>query len=312
MQALFYHDRPTGSGVQPLLRIAAMAVAAACTVACGHSNDGASPQTPAAQAPAPGREASAPTTSSTTNTPTVAAIASGRAAIEQVRAAAGGPSLTAVRSFELDGVSTMNTLTVARQLQVLALFPGFFRQDEGPLPGTQAKGFHTIVGLENNLGWILGARLGGDGSSPDREVAQRAYSRAARQAMAGFLAGINAPWLIDSGKYTPTLAGTVTAGEDRDALIILLDGPDGRVGQLLVDPHMHLPRRLIEPPQPGGGGAAAMTDIVFTYSNYQPQDGLQLPHTIIRENGRNRTVWSINRYTLNPRLTPRRFMRNGR
>jgi hypothetical protein len=206
----------------------------------------------------------------------------------------------------------MTAINGVRGLNILALFPHFYRQEEAPQPGAKGRVLHITMGLQGDVAWMNGAVLAGEGRSPNREVAQRAYTRAARQAMAGFLVGVNAPWLIDTGKYTVTDEGTIETGTDRGTLAVLIDGPDGRVGRILIDPGTHLPRRLIEPPQPWGGGIAAVADIVFTYSDYQPQAGLQLPHTIVRENGRNRTVWSIRQYTLNPPLSPRRFSRNSR
>ena len=226
--------------------------------------------------------------------------------MERVRTAGGGSALTHLRSFEITGTAEMADLKIRRSLRVIARFPLLYRQEEATPPGTKPP-FNTAMGLEGDRGYLTGARLGGDGQSKDRDVVRRTYARAASQAMAGFLAGINAPWLIDSGHYTATDGGTVTAGTDQGALILILDGPDGRVGRLLIDPNTQLPRRLIQPPQAGGGGTAAVADIVFTYSDFQPQGGLQLPHTIVRENGRNRTVWSIKQYTLNPRLAPGRF-----
>ena len=232
--------------------------------------------------------------------------------MERVRTAGGGATLTALRSFEAIGTSATAGLSVTRLLKVMALFPLFYRQEE-TMPATmQDRGLQIAMGLDGNTGWINGAVLGGDGRSADRATAQRAYTRAARQAMAGFVAGVNAPWLMDSGRYTITDGGTIDAGIDKGAAVIILDGPDGRLGRLLVDPGTRLPRRLIQPPQPGSGGRTALADIVFTYSDYAPQGGLQLPHTIVRENGGDRTVWSISHYTLNPPLTPRHFNRRER
>jgi len=227
--------------------------------------------------------------------------------MDRVRAAGGGPALTALRSFEATGTAAMTSVKVPRELKVSALFPQFYKQEESTPATMKGSPFHTTLGLEGDIGWLTGARLGGAGRSPNPDESRRAYTRAARQAMAGFLAGINAPWLVDTGRYTATDGGVIDAGPDRGALVLNIDGPDGRVGRLLIDPGTHLPRRLIEPPQAGGGGTAAVADIVFTYSDYQPQAGLQLPHTIVRENGRNRTVWSIKQYRVNPRLTPRLF-----
>jgi len=232
--------------------------------------------------------------------------------LERLRQAAGGPTLTALKSFEATGASTMTSIKVQRQLHMIARFPMSFRLDESAATGTTVPAARTIVGVDSDTGWMIGARLGGDGQSTDLAVAQRAYTRAARQTMAGLLAGISAPWLLDSGRYTFSDLGPVTAGDDRDAWQLQIDGPDGRVGRLLVDAHTHLPRRLIQPPQPGGGGTAAVADIVFTYSDFQPQGGLQLPRTVVRENGPNRTIWSITKYALNPKLPAHRFGRGAR
>lgn len=232
--------------------------------------------------------------------------------MEMVRKAGGGPVLTALRSIDATGTSTMTSLKTPRQLQITALFPQYFKIDEGPLPGVRVPVLHTTMGLEPRGGWLKGAALGGDGKSKDRDTAQRAYTRAARQTMAGILAGINAPWLMDTERFTISDGGTIAAGDDRGALQLFIDGPDGRVGRLLVDPGTHLPRRLIEPPQPSGGGTAATADIVFTYSDFQMQDGVQLPRTIVRQNGETRTTWSIKKYVLNPKIPARKFVSGQR
>jgi hypothetical protein len=232
--------------------------------------------------------------------------------IEKVRAASGGATVTKFRGFEITGTSTMTNMRAVRQLKVLALYPQFFRQDEASAPGTKMPSPHITIGLQGPTGWMNGAQLGGDGQSPDRAVAQAAFTRAAQQAMAGFVAGINAPWLLDTASYTMTSAGAVDSGIDKGALQVIIDGPGGRVGRLLIDPGTHLPRRLIEPPQKGGGGNAAVSDIVFTYSDFQPKDGLQLPHTIVRENGPSKTTWSIQTYVVNPKISPRRFVRGAK
>lgn len=316
MQPLFYHVRR--AGLAPGFRkcASAFAVAGALAAGCGRPTSEAVPppqarSTPAARADSTTSPAnSAPEPPQTT--PTAAAIASGQAIIERVRSAAGGPALTALRSVMATGTSQMSVVRDVRLLSIMALFPQSYRQEEAPKPAAKGRLLHVTMGLQGDSAWMSGAVLGGDGQSLNREVAERAYTRAVRQAMAGFLIGVDTPWLFDTGKYTVTDAGTVDLGDDRGALAVLVDGPDGRVGRILIDPGTHLPRRFIEPPQPGGGGAAAVDDIVFTYSDYKPQAGLQLPHTIVRENGRNRTVWSIKEYTLNPRLSPRQFSRTGR
>lgn len=276
--------------------------------ACGHSAPSPA-ATPAAQT-APAAASTAPSISSPgVETPTAAAIERGRAIVEKVRAAAGGPLLTALKSFEATGTSAMTGIKTPRQLRVIAILPKAYRQEEGAAPGSAMPAPHIVIGLDGNVGWMSGARLGGDGMSKDANVAREAYTRAARQAMAGFAIGITTPGFLDSGRYTFSDLGVVDAGDDRGAIILQVDGPDGRVGRLLIDPGTYLPRRLIEPAQSGGGGAAAIADIVFTYSDFQPQAGLQLPRTIVRQNGPNRTLWTITKYAVNPPLSARRFGR---
>lgn len=309
MLPLFYHDRRTGTLARSLVVAIAAIVWGLAGSGCGRPSS-ASPATPSIGAtPA----TPAPTLVETqTDTPTAQAIDRGRALLEQLRQAAGGPALTALKSVEVTGASMMTSVKAPRQLHVIARFPMSFRLEESPAPGSAVPAPRVVVGVDGESGWMLGARLGGDGQSKDVAVAARAYTRAARQTMAGLLVGISAPWLFDSGRYTFSDLGAVTAGDDRDAWQLQIDGPDGRVGRLLIDPHTRLPRRLIEPPQPGGGGTAAIADIVFTYSDFQPQGGLQLPRTVVRENGTNRTIWSIAKYALNPTLPARRFGRGAR
>ncbi len=287
-----------------------MTLIGACASACGRPAPAPPPTPPATTTPPAGGNqaaASAPAAS-----PTGTAIDAGRAVIEQVRAAGGGPVLTAMRSFDLTGTSVMTGIKAARQLNVIALYPQFFRQEEAPAPGAKGQSLHIVMGLDATGGWLTGAVMGGDAHSSNQDVARLALERAARQAMAGFLSGINVPWLIDTGKFTATGGGTVETGPDRGALIVVLDGPTGRVGQLLVDPDTHLPRRLIEPAQRGAAGQVAVADTIFTYSDFAPQGALRLPHTIVRENGRNKTVWTILRYAINPPLRARNFARSGR
>ncbi|MEI6245328.1 MAG: hypothetical protein WCQ64_09800 [Acidobacteriota bacterium] len=305
MQPLFYHDHRTRSGPQWARWAVAVAVCGATVSACGRPAPPPGAATPTTATP----PSLAPTADSAATTPTAAAIASGRAVIDRLRTAGGGPALAALKSFEATGTSQMTGMKVVRRLKISAMFPQFYRQEESMPAAVKGPVFNTTIGLEGDIGWLTGAILGGDAQSKNIETSRRIFARAARQAMAGLIAGVSAPWLVDTGKYTVTDGGVINAGPDRGALILIMDGPDGRVGRLLIDPDTHLPRRLIQPPQPGGGGTAAIADIVFTYSDYQPQAGLQLPHTIIRENGRTRTAWSITQYTLNPKLTPRQFSR---
>lgn len=310
MQPLFYHDRRRASACRSLCATAVVAIWCLSAVSCERRATGpertATPVTSALPAAPPSQKAVPPVSA------TADAISRGRAIMDRMREAGGGPTLTALRSFEATGTSTMTGMKVARNLKVQALFPLFFRQAESTPAGLKGPTFNTTIGLQRDLGWLTGALIGGDGQSKDLEVSRRTYARAARQAMAGFVAGISAPWLADTGAYTITDGGRIDAGTDRGALVLIFDGPDGRVGRLLIDPDTRLPRRLIQPPQPGSGGTAAVADIVFTYSDYQPQGGLQLPHTIVRENGRNRTVWSITQFVVNPRLTARQFSRAQR
>ncbi len=249
----------------------------------------------------------APNTAPTPATPTSDAIERGKDIIERVRTAAGGPTLTAMRSFIATGTSTMSVVSTARALKVRALFPGFYRQEEIP---SGKGGFAVAIGVEEEgLGWMLGARLGGDAKANDPKAVQAAYNRAGSQAMAGFLAGVNAPWLVDSGQFTPIAAGSVSQGDDRNLFIVNLEGPMGRAGRLLIDPGTNLPRRFIEPPQPGPGGEAGRNELNFTYSDFRAVDGIQLPHTIVRSVGTIQTTWLIDKYSLNPKIRPVEFTR---
>lgn len=313
MQPLFYHDHRTGPLARLGALLGALTLAGATICACGRPT----PAPPSAARPSADATSIAPTTAAAgdpgqASTPTAVAVERGRAIIEQVRTAGGGPVLTALKSFEATGTSIATGIKLTRQIRVIATAPRAYRQEEASPSGIPVPAPRMIIGLDGDRGWFTGGRLGGDGQSKDAEVAQRAYTRAARQAMAGFVVGVNLPSLIDSGRYTASDLGPVTAGDDAGAWQVQVDGPDGRVGRVLIDPNTHLPRRLIEPPQPGSGGTTAVTDIVFTYSDFQPQAGLQLPRTILRENGNNRTQWSIAKYTVNPKLPARRFSREGR
>jgi hypothetical protein len=310
MQALFYHDHRAGAP-RRTFALTAGGMLVLIAIGCG-TNSTPTPRDASASVTQPiaAPQATIPSatlTGAETPTATSASIARARAVLDR-RAAGGGPALTAVRSLEITGTSQMTGLKVPRTLTVRALFPSFFRQEEAPA-GNNAKTFHTVIGMQDTIGWIAGATLAGDGSSTAPGVAARAHTIAGRQAMAGFLAGISAPWLLDSERYTFTDGGVINAGADRGSQVLLIDGPDGRVGRLLIDPDTHLPRRLIEPPQAGSAGTSAVADIVFTYSDYQPQDGLQLPRTIVRDNGPNRTIFSLEKYTINPKLKPQQFSR---
>lgn len=309
MQPLFYHDHRTGPRQHAGSLVVAIALAGITIVGCGRPTPAPAAQTSAAAAPSAAPASGSANDLNQPITPTAAQIERGRAIIEDVRKAGGGPLLTALKSFEATGTSVATGIASTRQLRVIATVPRSYRQEEMSPSGTPVPALHMIIGLDGDLGWFTGARLGGDGQSKDADVARRAYTRAARQAMAGFVAGVSLPGLIDSGRYTASDLGPVTAGDDAGALQVQLDGPDGRVGRLLIDPGTHLPRRLIEPPQANSGGTTAVTDIVFTYSDFQPQGGLQLPKTIVRENGNNRTHWSIATYVVNPKLPSKRFSR---
>lgn len=245
-------------------------------------------------------------------TPTAAAVARGRELIEQLRAAAGGAALTGMRSLEITGTSLMPSVRPPRRLSVIARFPTAFRMEESSTGATKAPGPRLAMGLSGDRAWMAGAILGGDGQSKDAAVAQRAYARAVRQTMAGLLAGINAPWLMDTGRYSATDGGVIDSGEDQGALQVILDGPDGRVGRLIIDPKSHLPRRLIEPPQPSGGGPAALSDIVYSYSDFQIQRGVAIPKTITRQNASVTTTWTLDKVVLNPPIPASRFTPRGR
>jgi hypothetical protein len=267
--------------------------------------DSTSPAAKPAAAPARGT-ATAPVTSAGA-TPTSEAVSRGKELIEKIRAAAGGPKVTAMRSFEARGTSTTSVIAGARSLTVRALFPGFYRQEEIP---AAKGGLGVAIGVGvGNIGWMLGARLGGDGRPTDAKGLQDAYNRAASQAMAGFLAGANAPWMVDSGQFVAVASTTPESGDDSQLIVINLAGPHGRAGRLLVDPSTNLPRRFIEPPQAGTGGGAGRNEINFAYADFRDVDGVKLPHTIVRRVGNIQTTWTIEKYTLNPKLRPRDFSR---
>lgn len=162
---------------------------------------------------------------------------------------------------------------------------------------------------DSGIGWMLGARIGGGSRENDGKVLQATYNRSASQAMAAFLAGVNAPWLLDSGKFVAVASPVVAIREDRNPIVVTLEGPHGRAGRLLIDPTTHLPIRFIEPPQPGTAGEAGRNELDFSYNDYRLVDGVMLPHTIVRRVGRIQTTWAIAKYTLNPKLRPLEFTR---
>lgn len=281
----------------------AIVLCALIAPACGRQTaDTPAPPAKAASAPAPtGAAGAGPAT------PTSENIRLGKELIERVRAAAGGAKLTSMRSIEATGVSTMSVLAGARALKVRAMFPASYRQEEIP---SGKGGFGVAIGMaEDGAGWMLGGRLGGAGRQSDPKIIQAAYDLAASQAMAAFLAGVNAPWLVDSGKFTPMSSGTVESGDDRHLFIVNLEGPLGRAGRLLIDPGTNLPRRFIEPPQKEAGGEAGRNELIFTYADYRDVDGVQLPHTITRHIGRIQTTWVIGKYTINAKIRPIEFTR---
>lgn len=276
----------------------AIALCALLTPACGRP-------APDTHIPASSTPGSAPSPAATpaSATPTSEAIVHGKEIIERIRNAAGGAKLTALRSIDARGTSTMSAIGT-RTLSIRAMFPALYRQEEIP---TKPGGLGIAIGLQGNgTGWMLGGRFGG---SNDPKILQEAYNRAGSQAMVGFLAGVNAPWLVDSGQFTPIGAGKVDSGDDRDLAIVSLEGPLGRAGRLLIDPGTGLPRRFIQPPQPIPGGAAGRNDVNFTYSDFRSVDGVQLPHTIVRRVGNTQTTWLLEKYTLNPKLAARDFSR---
>jgi hypothetical protein len=278
----------------------AIALCALLTAACNR---------PGSDTPAPSTSSAAETPSSTAPTPgataTSDAVQRGKEIIEKIRAAAGGPKLTAIRSIEATGTSTMSAIRNPRTLSIRAMFPELYRQEEIP---TGRGGLGFAIGVApDRVGWILGARFTPNAKAGGAQAMQDMYNRAGSQAMVGFLAGVNAPWLVDTGKFTPVASGIVDSGDDRSLFIVSLEGPLGRAGRLLIDPGTNLPRRFIEPPQPGPGGEAGRNDLNFTYSDFRPVDGVQLPHTIVRRVGNVLTTWVIEKYTLNPKLRPADF-----
>jgi hypothetical protein len=278
----------------------AIALCALLAAACGRPEPDTPPPAPAAAARAPASGAAAATATVTSD-----AVQRGKEIIEKIRAAAGGPKLTAVRSIEATGTSTMSTIRSPRTLSIRAMFPELYRQEEIP---SARGGLGFAIGVApDRVGWILGARFTAGSKPGNAQAMQDMYNRAGSQAMAGFLAGVNAPWLVDTGKFTPVASGTVEAGDDRSLFIVNLEGPLGRAGRLLIDPGTSLPRRFIEPPQPGPGGEAGRNELNFTYSDFRALDGVQLPHTIVRRVGNVITTWLIEKYTINPKLKPADF-----
>lgn len=294
MQALLYHDPPAGPARHAARRGGIAALVLVLAAACGrlpHSRNA----TPSTTPPGAGTAMPRPAT-----TPTAEAIARGRSIIEAARDAARGGSPLTVRGLRASGTSTLSVMKVPRHLLIDARFPDSYRQEEATAPGTPGGGFITIFGLDGGQGYLVGANLGGEGQASDLAVAQRARTRAARQTMAAFLAGVWPAWLVEAGTFTPTDAGTVTAGDDAGAAIVLVDGPDGRVGRLIVDPATHLARRLIQPPQPATGGQAAVSEVTVTFSDFRPVAGVALPHTIVRQLGPMRATWTIASWEINP------------
>jgi hypothetical protein len=213
-----------------------------------------------------------------------------------------------VRSLEAEGTSSATFASQSRRLTIKALFPDRYQQDEAPQKGPRAADrFRTMVTLNGEIGWFAGVGLGGDGQSPDRDTRRRAYTRAARQSMIAFFSGVNVSWLTEPGRLTFTDGGTIENGDDRGALVVIVDGPEGRAGRIIIDPGTMLPRRFITPPQPAGGTASVL-ETVLTFSDFLPQAGVQLPRTFVRVNGRNRTTWTITKYTINPKLLARQFV----
>lgn len=281
----------------------AIALCALIAPACGQpsSNTPAPAATRAIPPPAP------VTDLSSTSTPTADAVRRGKEIIERVRAAAGGPKLTALRSFAATGTSTMSAMPGIRTFSARALYPGFYRQEEIP---TAKGGLGVVIGIEDSgIGWMLGARIGGGSRENSGKILQETYNRSASQAMTALLAGVNAPWLLDSGKFVAVASPALSGGEDRSPIIVTLEGPHGRAGRLLIDPATHLPIRFIEPPQPGTAGEAGRNELDFVYNDYRRVDGVMLPHTIVRHVGRIQTTWAIAQYTINPKLKPLEFTR---
>ena len=279
----------------------AIALCALIAPGCGRPASDAPASTTANPISAPAAPSSAPAT------PTADAVKLGREIIERVRAAGGGAKLTALRSFEATGTSTMSAVVGVRNFSVRALYPGLYRQEEIP---TSKGGLAVAIGLQApGVGWMIGAQISGDGRSSDAAALQTAYTRAATQAMAAVLAGVNAPWLVDSGQFTPLASGKVGEGDDRDLFIVSLEGPHGRAGRLLIDPATNLPCRFIEPPLSGTGGEAGRNELNFSYQDFRDVEGVMLPHTIVRHVGRIQTTWSIAKYKINPPLRPTVFTR---
>ncbi len=279
---------------------AAIAIAIASSWGCGHS--GAPPAAAASSA----ARTSAPAPAETAPPPTVTAVERGRALVAAYRTAAGGPRLNALHALKAVGTIASSGAQPPMQAMFLLSFPNRFQQREAILRSGRPPDI-AVIGFNGTHGWFGGAgRLVGDGSSSDPAVRARAETRAARQALVNFAAGVVPSWLEDARMVTYTAAGTVASGADRGALILEIQGPDGDAGQLLMDPVSHLPRRLIARYLPDIRRQAG--EYTIAYRDFRPERGILLPHTIVRESDvAGRSTTTITSYSIDPTILPLTF-----
>jgi hypothetical protein len=241
---------------------------------------------------------------STSATP--GAIAKAAAVLDAYCTAAGGDRVRTIRSLEIIGVSRSSAISGARSVQVQALFPNQYQQDEKP-SSLKKNGVRTIITLNGEAGWFGGdAHLGGPGMSPNPAVAGKATTVAARQAFVNIMAGVLPVWLKDSERFTFVAAGTVDSGADKGTIELVLEGPDGHAGRLRLDATTHLPRRFLTERRADLGAAASA--VTVTYLNYRPEHGILLPHTIesATDSGA-KTTWTVASYVLNGKINPAIF-----
>jgi hypothetical protein len=284
-------------------------------IACALADGCARPAPPSGGAPAPTLKtpaASAGTLSPATpgrggETPQAAAsatahaIARAAAEIDRYRAAAGGDTLNGVRSLDIIGVSQSSAVPGPRSVRIRAVYPNHFQQDEKP-GSANRNSLESLITLNGELGWFGGdTRLGGPGLAKDRATSIGAQTIGARQAFANVLAGVMPTWLLDSQRFTFVYAETITAGADRGAVVLSVEGPDGRAGKLVLDPDTHLPRRFITVRRTDFGAAASA--VTMTFSDYRRVHGVLVPHAIVRDTDAGvHVTWSLANYTMNAKI----------
>lgn len=292
-----------------------MVIACAPAVGCARPApaSGGSPdttlKTPAASADTASSAASAHgnETPQAPTSATAQAIARAAAEIDRYRAAAGGNALTGVRSLDIIGVSQSSVVRGPRSIRIRAVYPNHFQQDEKP-GSANRNSFEAIITLNGEIGWFGGdMRLGGAGLAKDPATSVRAQTIGARQAFANVMAGVMPVWLLDSGRFTFVYAETLSAGADRGAVVLSVEGPDGRAGRLVLDPDTHLPRRFVTVRRADLGAAASA--VTMTFSDYRRVQGVLVPHAIVRDtDGGIHTTWIVANCTVNAKIDPSVFI----